>query len=208
VTLLLATTNPHKLAELRALLRPLGIRCLGLPELDTAPPPPAEDEDTFAGNARQKATAYARALGLPCLADDSGLIVDALGGAPGVRSARYAGEGGTREERDRANRAKLWRELARVGAQSPTARLVCALCLADAQGDVLFEAQGTWSGVLQEEARGTRGFGYDVHLFLPALGRTAAELTFEETQRHSHRAEATQQLVGWLQRHPGALTPE
>jgi XTP/dITP diphosphohydrolase len=167
--------------------------------VDSELPEPVEDADTFEGNARLKAASYARAIGLPVLADDSGLEVDALGGAPGVRSARYAGEGSTREElRDKRNRDKLLAELAAVGDVDRSARLVCALCLADARGQVLFEARGTIEGRIIDEARGGNGFGYDVHLFLPDVGKTAAELSHEEMNALSHRGQATRALAVWL----------
>src|SRR5688572_4716064 len=139
--LLFATTNPHKAREIDQMLGALGIEVQSLAKLSSPLPEPVEDADTFAGNARLKATAYARALHMACLADDSGLEVDALGGAPGVHSARYAGAFATREERDRANNAKLITELRKLGDVSRAARFVCALCLVDAEGRVLFEAQ-------------------------------------------------------------------
>lgn len=200
VELLFASTNPNKVREVREILGPLGVRVLGLDEAGRDVPPPAEDAATFEGNARLKALAYARALGRACLADDSGLEVDALGGAPGVHSANYAGARGTREERDRENRTKLIAEL-RGRAPSP-ARLVCALCLADAEGEVLFQARGTFEGVITEQARGDGGFGYDSHLFLPDLGRTVAELRPEELHARSHRGAAVRALHEWLSANP------
>ncbi|HEX5098345.1 MAG TPA: non-canonical purine NTP pyrophosphatase, partial [Polyangiaceae bacterium] len=109
--LALATTNPHKIQELRAILGPLGVELVSHGELGVTVPEPEETAPTLEGNARIKAVAYARALGRVCLADDSGLEVDALSGAPGVHSARYAGSGATREERDRKNRERLLAEL-------------------------------------------------------------------------------------------------
>lgn len=196
--LLVATTNPNKLREFAEILGPSGVRVRGLEDVGRALPEPVEDAPTFEGNARLKANAYARALGLPCLADDSGLEVEALGGAPGVRSARYAGLGANREERDRANRAKLLTELARLGSLDRSARLVCALCLVDARGEILFETRGTFPGLIVDEPRGERGFGYDAHLFLPHLRKTAAELTPEELHPLSHRGQATRALADWL----------
>ena len=196
--LVFASTNPHKVREIRQILGPLGVRVLSLDDVGKAVPAPVEDADTFAGNARRKATAYALALGRLCLADDSGLEVDALGGAPGVHSAHYAGAGNTREERDRANRDKLVAELRKRVAQEPAARLVCTLCLAGADGGVLFEARGTLEGEITESARGGNGFGYDAHLFLPELGKTVAELRADELNLRSHRAAATRALYAWL----------
>jgi XTP/dITP diphosphohydrolase len=196
--LVVATTNPHKAREFSEILGALGIFVRGLGELAAALPEPVEDADTFAGNARVKAVHYARALALPCLADDSGLEVDALGGSPGVRSARYAGEGNTREERDQKNRVKLLSELAKLGTVDRSARLVCALCLADAEGRVLFETRGTLEGIITDEARGGSGFGYDAHLFLPDVAKTAAELSPQEMNARSHRGQATRALASWL----------
>lgn len=198
MSLVFASSNPHKLEEIRAILAPLGTRVLGLDELERAVPEPEETATTFAGNARLKAVAYARALGETCLADDSGLEVDALGGAPGVHSARYAGSGGTRAERDRKNREKLVTELQKLGPVKRDARLVCTLCLADATGNVLFEARGALEGRILDEPRGGNGFGYDSLLFLPEAGKTAAELTPAELNARSHRGAATRALATWL----------
>jgi XTP/dITP diphosphohydrolase len=200
--LLIATTNPHKVREIGQVLGPLGIEVVSLAELAPDLPEPVEDADTFEGNARIKAVAYSRALGVPCLADDSGLEVDALGGAPGVHSARYAGIGATREERDRANNQKLLAELRKLGDVDRSARFVCALCLVDGEGKVLFETRGTFPGVISEQARGENGFGYDPHLFLPDLGKTSAELPPELKNARSHRGAATRALYAWLQQNP------
>jgi XTP/dITP diphosphohydrolase len=196
--LVLASTNPHKLREIREILEPLGVEIRGLDEAGPPVPEPVEAEATFEANARLKAVTYARALGQPCLADDSGLEVDALGGAPGVRSARYAGLGATRDQRDQANRKKLIAELRKLGEVSRSARLVCALCLSDATGHVLFEARGTLEGLIQDEPRGGNGFGYDAHLFLPGVGKTAAELSPAELNARSHRGAAVRLLHAWL----------
>jgi XTP/dITP diphosphohydrolase len=198
MTLVFATTNPHKLQEIRDILGPLAIDVQGLDDVGRAVSEPVESEATLAGNARLKAVTYARALGRMCLADDSGLEVDALGGAPGVHSARYAGRGATREERDRANREKLVAELGRLADVSRTARLVCCLCLADATGRILFEAEGAIHALIVDEPRGNRGFGYDAHLFLPDAGRTVAELTPDELNARSHRAVAVRALHAFL----------
>jgi XTP/dITP diphosphohydrolase len=200
--LVFATTNPHKLREMRELFAPHGIDVRGLDSVGRAVAEPAEVEVTLEGNARLKATSYARALGRTCLADDSGLEVDALDGAPGVHSARYAGSGTTREERDRENRDKLLAELGRRGAVSRKTRLVCALCLADGTGAVLFEARGTLDAVVAAAPRGERGFGYDSVLLLPDLNRTVAELSPEELNARSHRGAAARALHAWLREHP------
>jgi XTP/dITP diphosphohydrolase len=200
--LLFATTNPHKAREIGQMLGPLGIEVLSLADLSTRVPEPVEDADTFEGNARIKAVAYARALHMTCLADDSGLEVDALGGAPGVHSAYYAGVGSTREERDRANNQKLIRELQSLGDVDRSARFVCVLCLADAEGRVLFETRGTFPGVITDHARGENGFGYDPHLFLPDVQKTSAELPSEQKNARSHRGVATRALYAWLMKNP------
>ncbi len=181
------------------MLRPDGLHVHGLDELGVTLPEPVEDALTFEGNARIKAQGYARALGRVCLADDSGLEVAGLGGAPGVRSARYAGATGTRAERDRANNRKLLAELALRGDADRSARLVCALCLVDAVGSVLFEARGEWPGRIVDEPRGDHGFGYDTHLFLVELGKTAAELHGPELHARSHRGRAVRALLDWLE---------
>lgn len=198
--LLLATTNPHKLREIREILGPLGFEVSGLEGVGRAMPEPVESGATLEENARIKASAYARALGRTCLADDSGLEVDALGGAPGVHSARYAGTGATREERDQANRDKLLRELAERGAVSRATRLMCVLCVADATGGILFETRGTLEAVVADAPRGEHGFGYDSLLYLPDVDKTLAELTPDELNARSHRGQAARALHAWLSR--------
>jgi XTP/dITP diphosphohydrolase len=203
MTLLVATTNPHKVRELAEVLAPLGVVTRGLSPEYTGLDEPVEDAHTFEGNARIKAVYYARALGLSCVADDSGLEVDALGGAPGVHSARYAGVEGDRDARDHANNEKLLRELSALGPVPRSARFVCALCLVDPSGRVLFETRGSYEGVIAEAARGTRGFGYDPLLYLPDLGLTSAELSPEQKNARSHRGAAARALAAYLRTHPG-----
>lgn len=197
-TILVATGNPHKLEEIRAVLGPIGFEVLGLEDIGTLPPEPEEDGATFEENARIKATAYARATGRRCLADDSGLEVDALGGAPGVRSARYAGVGATRAERDAANNALLLERLRGVPSGRRTARFVCAMCLADPDGSVVAETRGTFAGVIGEAPRGGNGFGYDPLLHLPEEGRTSAELSPAEKNARSHRGAAARAMADAL----------
>lgn len=193
--LLAATSNPHKLDELRAIFAPLGVRVLGLNDIAGGPfPEPDENGSTFQENARIKAIAYARMTGRACLADDSGLEVDALGGAPGVHSAYYAGHEGTRAERDARNNAKLLGELARVPEQQRGARFVCCMCLADVEGKVLAASRGTIEGRIGGEARGANGFGYDPLLILPD-GRSSAELSEGEKNARSHRGAAARALA-------------
>lgn len=199
-TVLLATTNPHKLDEVRAILAPEGVKVIGLDALGRDIPEPAEDGATFAENARLKAVAYAHAAGLPCLADDSGLEVDALGGAPGVHSARYAGVGSTRPERDAANNARLLEALRGVEPARRSARFVCAMCLADAAGDVLAETRGTFEGTIAEAPRGSNGFGYDPLLVVSGMDRTSAELSPEEKNARSHRGAAVRAMLPAIRR--------
>ena len=125
--ILLATSNDHKLQEVREILEPLGVLVDGLDSLDTTYTEPVEDADTFEGNAKLKAVGYAKATGIRCMADDSGLSVDALNGKPGVYSARFAGVGETRDERDKANNDLLLEMLVEVPANKRTARFVCAV---------------------------------------------------------------------------------
>jgi non-canonical purine NTP pyrophosphatase (RdgB/HAM1 family) len=197
-SLVLATTNPGKVREVAAVLAPLCISVRSLAEVGGDVPEPEEDASTFEGNARLKAVAYAKALGLPCLAEDSGLEVDALGGAPGVYSARYSGSDGSRDERDARNNQKLLHAMADVPEAARAARFVCALCLVDAQGGVLFETRGEYGGVIVREPRGTGGFGYDPLLLVPELGRTSAELSPAEKNARSHRGQAVRALAAYL----------
>lgn len=198
--LLIATGNPHKVDEIRAVLDGLGIACEGLGDLDAEYPEPDEDGETFEANARIKATAYARATGRVCLADDSGLEIDALDGRPGVHSARYAADrlaqDADRAHRDGANNAKVIEELTGVPSERRTARFVCVLCVASPEGEILAEVRGDFEGRIGEPAvdsipRGTNGFGYDpLFLVAPAYERTSAELEPSEKNRISHRGSA------------------
>lgn len=207
-SILLATSNPHKLEEVRAVLDPMGVRIIGLDEIPGQFPEPVEDADTFEGNARLKAVAYAAATKMQCLADDSGLVVDALDGAPGVYSARYAGIGGTRQERDEANNAKLLNALVDVPEDQRTARFVCVMCLAAPDGTILAETTGTFEGLIAMESAGTNGFGYDPLLFLPDVGCTSAELSPEDKNARSHRGDATRQMASRLSFSPGSVRNE
>jgi XTP/dITP diphosphohydrolase len=188
----LATGNAGKLRELRALLADLGIEVVAQAELGVE----SADEtgETFEANALLKARHAARATGLPAIADDSGLEVDALGGRPGVRSARYAGE----RAGDADNNAKLLAELAAV-PEPRTARYRCVIAFvahADDPAPVL--AAGSWEGAIARAPRGDGGFGYDP-LFLVGVGHlTAAELVPDEKNRVSHRAQALRALVARL----------
>jgi XTP/dITP diphosphohydrolase len=180
--LLFATTSAGKLRELRALVAGLPLEVLCLADVP-AVPEVEEDGATFAENARKKALGYARATGLLALADDSGLCVDALGGRPGVLSARYApGD-------DRARYEKVLRELEAVEEARRGAAFRCALCLASPAG-VLAEEEGECRGRILRAPAGQGGFGYDPVFYVPEAGRTMAELSLEEKQRVSHRGRA------------------
>ena len=196
--ILIASGNPHKLEEIEAVLGPCGIAIEGLDALESIPPEPIEDAATFEGNARLKAIGYAKATGRTCLADDSGLEVDALGGAPGVYSARFAGVDGTRAERDAANNALLVDRLKDVPSADRAARFVCAMCVATPGGEIVVEARGEFSGVIVDEPRGSNGFGYDPYLWLPSEGRTSAELSPEEKNARSHRGAAARLIAEGL----------
>jgi len=190
-----ATGNPHKVREATEILAPFGIDIVDLRALGRDLPEPVEDGETFEDNARLKARYYAKALGVTCLAEDSGLEVDALGGAPGVYSARYSDSTGTREERDHANNDKLLAALAAVPADQRQARFVCALAVADASGNILAEARGTYPGVIAFEPHGAGGFGYDPLLYLADRGCTSAELPEADKNARSHRGQALRQLL-------------
>lgn len=196
--MIFATSNPHKVEEARAILAPLGIELKSLVDLGCNLPEPEEDGVTFEANAQLKARYYAQQLGTLCLAEDSGLEVDALGGAPGVYSARYAGVEGSRDARDRANNERLLRELSGVPAERRSARFVCTLAVADPSGRILAEARGTYAGVITDQPRGANGFGYDPLLFLPDRGCTSAELPPSEKHARSHRGVALRQLAARL----------
>lgn len=198
--MIFATSNPHKVEEARAILSPLGIELQSLADTGCELPEPEEDGATFEDNARLKARYYAKHLGTLCLAEDSGIEVDALGGAPGVHSARYAGAQGSRAQRDEANNVRLLRELAGVPAERRGARFVCTLVVADPSGRIHAEARGHYPGVIAEAPRGSNGFGYDPLLFLPDRGCTSAELTPEEKHARSHRGAALRQLAEELRR--------
>jgi XTP/dITP diphosphohydrolase len=194
--ILFATSNEHKITEVAAILAPFGIDVVGLETAGGTPgEEPVEDGATFAANARIKAVHYARATGRPCLADDSGLEVDALDGAPGVRSARYAGVDGSRTECDQANNEKLLRAMAGVPRAARTGRFACAMCLVAADGRVLAETAGTLEGVITDAPRGSNGFGYDPLLEVLDEGRTSAELSADEKNARSHRGDAARAMA-------------
>ena len=183
-TLVIGTRNRGKFREIAAILAPLDVDLLPLDAFDDVPPVP-ETGETFEANARAKALGYACATGRWALADDSGLAVDALGGAPGVRSARYGGEQGN----DAANNAALMRALADHPRETWTARFRCVMVLARPKA-VLAVTEGACEGVITDTPAGSNGFGYDPHFYLPGRGRTMAQLAPEEKNRISHRARA------------------
>lgn len=188
-TLLLATHNPGKIHEIKLILGDLGLTLVSLRDFDGVGVA-EEHADTYAGNAMLKAQTYARAVGLPALADDSGLEVEALGGAPGVLSARYAGEHAS--DADRRN--LLLSELARTGSNNRRARFVCAIAVSTATGELLTLSDGICEGIITLAPRGTSGFGYDP-LFVPdGHDQTFAELSDDIKNHISHRARALMKL--------------
>jgi XTP/dITP diphosphohydrolase len=193
--LLVATTNPDKLREIRALLAgvPLAVRSLAPDYAEL--PAPEETGETFDENARLKARYYGDTTGLLTVAEDSGLEIDALNGAPGVRSARYPGASWAERFQN------LYAELSASGhTRSPApARFVCAVAVAS-NGALVFEARGTVEGEIAPAPRGKEGFGYDPILYYPPYGRTLGEVTPEEKARVSHRGVAFRQLRAFLER--------
>ena len=188
--LLVATTNDGKLREIRAILGDLPLTITTLAD-HAAIPEPEETGDTFDANARIKALAYAGATGELTVAEDSGLEIDALGGEPGVRSARFNGESYTEKF------AAIARMLQERGAASSTARFVCALALTQPNG-VVWETTGVVEGRLQLPARGQGGFGYDPIFYYPEYGRTLADVTDAEKAAVSHRGRAFRRLRNYL----------
>jgi XTP/dITP diphosphohydrolase len=189
--LILASHNRGKLAEFERLLVPLGFALTTLAELDIGEA--EEPHPTFVENALAKARHASRASGLPSLADDSGICVPALGGAPGVFSARYAGE----PKSDANNNAKLIADLQLHADKS--AYYYCVLVyLRHAADPQPLIAEGRWHGEIIAQPRGQGGFGYDPHFWLPSLKKTAAELSPEEKNQHSHRAQALRMLIAQL----------
>jgi XTP/dITP diphosphohydrolase len=190
-SLVLASNNAGKLAEFAQLLAPLGFAIKLQREFDI--PEAEEPFGTFVENALAKARHASSLSGLPALADDSGICVPALGGAPGVQSARYAGE----PRSDAANNAKLVRDIASHSDKS--AYYYCVLVMvrhADDPQPII--ADGVWHGQLIEQPRGQGGFGYDPYFFLTSLGKTAAELSAQEKNNLSHRGQALRALINKL----------
>ena len=192
--MVLATRNPDKGRELAALLKDLHVRIRTLAEFPDAPEV-VEDGETCEANAIKKAVSVARVTGLPAVADDTGLMVEALGGRPGVHAARYAGEGATYED----NCRKLLHELAGVPRERRGARFVTVAAIADPKGKVEV-VQGILNGLITDMPAGTKGFGYDPLFFVPELGKTLAQLAPEEKNRISHRARAFAKIKELLAR--------
>ena len=188
--LLVASTNPNKVREIRAVLGAMRIEIITLADVPPVPEP-EETANTFWENARQKALAYARLTGHVAVAEDSGLEIDALGGEPGVRSARFLGANASYPDRF----TEIYRRLS-AGPHAPRdARFVTALVVAQPDGTILYETEGVIDGVIAERPTGTNGFGYDPILFYPPFGKTLAELSFEEKNAVSHRARVFRDLA-------------
>jgi XTP/dITP diphosphohydrolase len=186
--LVVATSNVGKLREFRSLLAGLPYELSSLAELGL--PSPAETGSSFQENAALKARHAAASSGFAAVADDSGIEVDALGGAPGIHSARYAGAGAD----DGANNAKLMTALRGVPREQRRARYRCALVLVETLDAAPLTAEAAWEGLILDAPRGSGGFGYDPYFWLPELDKTAAELTPEEKNRLSHRGKAMREL--------------
>jgi XTP/dITP diphosphohydrolase len=199
-TILVATSNPGKLRDFTGAAAPYGITIATIPNFSSLPQV-IEDGTTFEENARKKAESYSLALpGELVLADDSGLEIDALGGAPGVHSARYAADDPHAAEcntDDEANNAKVLRELRDVQQQERTGRFICVLAIAR-DSHTLQTFRGTAEGLILDAPRGHNGFGYDPLFFFPAIQKTFAELDAEEKSRFSHRGAAFRQLLQWM----------
>ena len=188
MTLLVATTNPGKLREILPLLADTRARLVTLADLP-AIPEPDESGATFWENARLKALAYSRAAGMPTVAEDSGLVIDALAGEPGVRSARFLGTDATYPERF----AEIFRRVRDVPGAPHTARFVTALAVADGES-LIFETETRIEGVLAPAPAGAHGFGYDPIFLYPPFGKTTGELTLRQKAAVSHRARAFRDL--------------
>jgi XTP/dITP diphosphohydrolase len=202
--ILIATSNAGKLRDFAGAAARFGVEISGIPEFSSLPAV-VEDGLTFEANARKKAEAYSRyAPGEIVVADDSGLEVDALNGAPGVHSARYAAPDLQNKQPheadantdDEANNARVLRELKDVPQEKRTGRFVCILAAAR-DGETLATFRGTAEGIILHAPRGTNGFGYDPLFYFPAIGKTFAELSAEEKSKYSHRGAAFREFLKW-----------
>jgi len=199
--IVLASGNRKKLQELQAMLAGKAVTCL--PQTDFGISEAVEDGLSFVENALIKARHASRLCGLPALADDSGLEVDALGGAPGIHSARFANPAGTGNSSDEANNALLLERLQGLPREQRTARFQCAIVLMRFPDDPMpLVCQGSWEGLILEQAAGAEGFGYDPLFFVPTHGCSSAELQPEVKNALSHRGQALRQL---LERWPAQL---
>lgn len=196
--ILVATTNPGKMKELSAILK-ADVQWLSLadfPNINEV----EEDGETFAENARKKALGYAKQTGLWTIADDSGLVIDALDGDPGVKSARFAGSKDLdRKIVDRKNYEKVLSLVKNIPPEKRTARFVCCLCLASPE-KILIETEGTLEGLIIDKPIGENGFGYDPVFFVPKFNKTVAQLSSEEKNSISHRGQAVRKLKPLLQK--------
>ena len=189
--IVVATKNPGKIREMTMAFRELPVELVALASFGSLPDA-VEDGATFAANAEIKARFYMQATGVACLADDSGLEVEVLGGAPGVYSARFAGY----HADDAANNAKLLDELTRVGRAQSAAAYRCALAFVDTNGRLLL-ASGSCQGTVKKEPRGVGGFGYDPYFYIEE-NKTMAELTLQEKDKISHRGNALREMAKLL----------
>lgn len=186
--ILIATKNKGKVREFEELFSKFGIEVKSLLDIENAVDV-VEDGETFQENAAKKAKTISQQFNIPALADDSGLIVDALDGRPGVFSARYAGD----DKDDQANLQKVLDELKEVPDQKRLARFHCSLAFA-IPGEEMIIVDGTCEGLITDQPKGNNGFGYDPIVYVPSLGKTMAELTKEEKNKISHRAVALKKL--------------
>lgn len=190
--IVIATSNRGKIQEMVNAFKDLSVELISLADLPEKYPEPVEDGDTFEANSLIKAKYYQQQTDMACLADDSGLEVEALGGAPGVYSARFAGESAS----DADNNAKLQQELKKLGRESSPAAYQCALTFMDAEGRVL-TAKGFCRGEIRLQARGENGFGYDPYFYVGDV--TMAEMSMAEKQAISHRGAALREMAKLLQ---------
>ncbi len=193
-TLLVATTNPGKLREIRGILADAPVELVSLDQFSGVVEPD-ETGATFAENARLKALYYNQATGLPAVADDSGLVIDALGGEPGVHSARWHGD------HYPTKFAVIYGRLKDQGLGTSPARFVAHIAVADG-GHVRFEATGVVEGLIAPEPRGEHGFGYDPIFYYPAYGCTLGQVEGARKAAVSHRGQAFRQLVDWIRSNP------
>jgi XTP/dITP diphosphohydrolase len=185
--LVFATKNKNKLAEVMNILKTTGVSICGVEgDFD-----PEETGSTFKENACIKAYEAAKIMNMPAFGDDSGLVVDALEGRPGVYSSRYA-------ENDQKRIEKLLEELKDIPQEKRTARFVCAMTVVNPDGEILFSCEGICEGMIIDSTKGTNGFGYDPIFFIPEKNVTMAELTMDEKNTVSHRGKALKKIIEWL----------